>query len=88
LTSGDRCWAARTWKAQEGFYNAAVSGVGDEAFNGPKGAAALYVLFLRKSNHAVSLSSFLNSDTMKPWLSQDQLASLAKIILSRTWSRT
>jgi hypothetical protein len=69
----------KQWKAQAGLYNAAVGGVGNEAFNGPKGTA----LYLRKGSHSVSLSSFLNSDTMKPWLSQEQLVSLAKIILSR-----
>jgi hypothetical protein len=70
------------WKAQEGIVNSAVNGVGDEAFNGPK-VAAPYVLFFRKGNHAASLSSFLNVDTMKPFLSQDQLRAMAKIIVSR-----
>lgn len=73
----------KQWKAQPDFYNSAVAGVGDEAFNGPKGGLAPYVLFFRKGTHSVGLSSFLDTDTIKPMLSQDQLRSIAKIILSR-----
>jgi hypothetical protein len=69
------------WKAQNGFINSAVNGIGDEAFNGPSGMAP-YVLFLRKGDHSLSLASYLKDD-MKPLVSQDQLRSLAKIILSR-----
>lgn len=72
----------KTWKAQEGNFNVAVKDIGDEAFNGPK-VKAPYVLFVRKGNHAFSLSSFLDTGTGKPLLSQDQLRSLAKTILSR-----
>ncbi len=70
------------WKAQDGIVNSTVSGIGDEAFNGPSGMAP-YVLFFRKADHSVSISSFLNSDDMKPFVPQDQLRALAKIILSR-----
>ena len=73
----------KQWKAQEGFYNSAVTGVGDEAFNGPKGGLAPYVLFFRKGSHSIGLSSFLDTDTMKPMLSQDQLRAVAKTILPR-----
>lgn len=72
----------KQWKAQPGFYSNSVNGVGDEAFNGPKGMAP-YVLFLRKGSHSIGLSSFLDTDTMKPMLSQDQLRALAKVILPR-----
>lgn len=72
----------KAWKAQEGNFSSAVKDIGDEAFNGPK-VKAPYVLFVRKGNRAFSLSSFLNTDTGKPLLSQDQLRSLTKIILSR-----
>ncbi len=72
----------KAWKTQEGNFNSAVKDVGDEAFNAPK-VNAPYVLCVRKGNRAFGLSSFLNPDTAKPWLSQDQLRSLAKIILSR-----
>jgi hypothetical protein len=73
----------KQWKAQPGFYNSAVTGVGEEAFNGPKGGLSPYVLFFRKGSHSIGLSSFLDTDTMKPMLSQDQLRSIAKTILSR-----
>ena len=73
----------KQWKAQDGFYNAAVTGVGDEAFNGPKAGIGPYVLFVRKGAHSFGLSGFLDTDTMKPILSQDQLRALAKTILSR-----
>jgi hypothetical protein len=73
----------KQWKAQPNFYNSAVTGVGDEAFNGPKGRLSPYVLFVRKGSHSIGLSSFLDTDTMKPMLSQDQLRSIAKTVLSR-----
>ena len=70
------------WKAQPGFAGSAVTGVGDEAFAGPAGATP-YVIFLRKGDHAASVSSFLSTTDMKPLLSQDQLKALAKTIASR-----
>jgi hypothetical protein len=72
----------KAWKAQEGNFNSAVKDIGDEAFNAPK-VKAPYVLIVRKGNRAFALSSFLNPDTAKPLLSQDQLLSLAKITVSR-----
>jgi len=72
----------KEWKTQQGSFNAAVKDIGDEAFNGPN-VKAPYVLFVRKGNRAFALSSFLSLETAKPMLSQDQLRSLAKIILSR-----
>jgi hypothetical protein len=71
----------KAWKVQDDF-NSAVEDIGDEAFNAPK-VKAPYVLCVRKGNRALALSSFLSLDTAKPLLSQDQLRSLAKIILSR-----
>ncbi|MCL5986552.1 MAG: hypothetical protein M1371_08320 [Actinobacteria bacterium] len=72
------------WKKQEGFFNEAVPGVGDEAYNGPKGTGAKYVLFFYKGDLAFSLSSFFNlSEGGKPYFTQDQLIELAKIMLSR-----
>jgi len=72
------------WKGQANSFNEPVSGVGDEAFNGPKGMPANYVLFFLKGDTAFSVSSFLNSgDTSKPYFSEEQLIELAKIMLSR-----
>jgi hypothetical protein len=72
------------WKKQEGFFNEAIPGVGDEAYNGPKGMGVIYVLFFYKGNTAFSLSSFFNlTGDGKPYFSQDQLIELAKIMLSR-----
>jgi len=72
------------WKGQANSFNEPVSGVGDEAFNGPKGMPANYVLFFLKGDIAFSVSSFLNAgDTSKPFFSEDQLIELAKIMLSR-----
>jgi hypothetical protein len=71
----------KAWKVQDDF-NSAVQDVGDEAFNAPK-VDAPYVLCVRKGSRALALSSFLSMDTAKPLLSQDQLRSLAKVILSR-----
>ncbi len=72
------------WKGQADSFNEPVSGVGDEAFNGPKGMPSNYVLFFLKGDTAFSVSSFFNAgDTSKPFFSEDQLIELAKIMLSR-----
>jgi len=72
----------KKWKAQEGLFKSAVNDIGDEAFIGPA-VENPYVLYVRKRNQAFSLSSFLNTDTLKPLVNQNQLRSLAKIILPR-----
>ena len=72
------------WKKQEGFFHAAVSGIGDEAFEGPSFGEHRYVLIFRKGENAISLSSFFNMEARgKPFLSQEQLRELAKIMISR-----
>ena len=72
------------WKKQEGFFYAAVSGIGDEAFEGPSFGEHRYVLIFRKGENAISLSSFFNMEARgKPFLSQEQLRELAKIMISR-----
>ena len=72
------------WKKQEGFFHAAVSGIGDEAFEGPSFGEYRYVLIFRKEKNAISLSSFFNMEAGgKPFLSQEQLRELAKIMISR-----
>jgi hypothetical protein len=75
------------WKARNGIVNSAVNGIGDEAFKGPSGSAP-FILFFRKGDHSVSLHSYLNTDDMEPFVSQDQLRSLAKIILSRLYNQS
>lgn len=72
----------KQWKAQPGFAGASVMGIGDEAFTGSAGSTP-YAIFLRKGDHAASISSFLNTADMKPLLSQDQLKTLAKTVASR-----
>ncbi len=64
------------------FVRDSVSGIDDEAFDGPAKVPDLYALVFRKGDRAVSLASFLNPDEMKSLLSQEQLRALAKTILS------
>ena len=72
------------WKNEEGFFHAAVPGIGDEAFNGPSFGEYRYVLIFRKGKTAVSLSSFINMKAGgEPYLNQEKLHSLAKIMISR-----
>jgi hypothetical protein len=72
------------WKRQEGFFHAAVSGIGDEAFEGPSIGEDRYILIFRKGKNAISLSSFFNmKEGGKPFFSQEQLRELAKIMISR-----
>jgi hypothetical protein len=72
------------WKAQEGFFHAAVPDLGDEAFEGPTFGEHRYVLIFRKGAKAIALSSFFNMQARgEPFLSQDQLREIARIAISR-----
>ena len=72
------------WKGEEGFFHADVPGIGDEAFNGPSFGKYRYVLIFRKGKTAVSLSSFFNMQAQgEPYLNQEKLQALAKIMISR-----
>jgi hypothetical protein len=72
------------WKGEEGFFHAAVSGIGDEAFEGPGIGEYRYILIFRKGKKAVSMSSFIDMNAGGyPFLSQDKLRELAKIMVSR-----
>jgi hypothetical protein len=72
------------WKNQEGFFQASVSGIGDEAFEGPQFGNLRYILIFRKGEKAISLSSFFNMQAGgDPFLTQPQLREIAKIILKR-----
>lgn len=71
----------KQWKARPGFAGSAVTGAGDAAFADPAGPSPC-VMFLRKGDHAASVSSFLGPD-MAPLLSQGRWKSIAKIIAAR-----
>jgi hypothetical protein len=67
-------------------YREPVSGLGDEAFDGPSTEimATLYQLGFRKADNAALLTAFLDpGDPPKARLSQDQLKQLAAIAISR-----
>lgn len=70
------------WKTMEGFVFEKLPDVGDEAYSAP-GGKTQYAVFFRKGNQVVSISSFLDSETMNPYLSIPQLSKLARIIVSR-----
>jgi hypothetical protein len=64
------------------LFHAEVKGVGDEAFDSPPGATQ-YVLYVRKGNQAISVTTYLRLGNPKPVLSMDQLKAIAGIIVSR-----
>ncbi len=70
-------------KAIARFRNADVTGVGDEAFNGPKvtAPAVPYVLFVRKGGRMFSLSAY--SVSGKWSFTQAQLKELALLVVAR-----
>jgi hypothetical protein len=71
-------------KAQKGSLDAAVAGLGDEAYNGPGFGKVRYILVVRKGNRVTSLSSFMNMAAGgKPYFTQDQLKELARKALAR-----
>jgi len=67
---------------------APISGVGDEAFSGPKGVPEPYNVYVRSKNQFISLGSFFDNKQaatgkMIPLLTIAQLTELAKIVVSR-----
>ncbi len=82
IRPADPLW--KQWQQALGF-GEKVGDLGDEAF---EGRDAPNVLFVRKGNRAISLSSFFDPELvaqgkMKPLLTQTQLRELAMIIVSR-----
>jgi len=72
------------WKTQEGFFHESVADLGDEAFQGPSFGEHRYVLIFRKGGKAIALSSFFNLKAGgEPFLSQEQLREVARIIIPR-----
>lgn len=70
------------WKTMDGYAVDKLSGIGDEAYSAPKGKTQ-FVIFFRDGNKVGSVSSFLNSDTLEPYLTIEQLSQLARIAVSR-----
>jgi len=73
------------YKKQNGYFKKDISGVGEEAFAGPKSGPE-YVLVFLKGTHCVTLSSFFNlgGDSNSPtMLTMDQLIALGKIVSDR-----
>jgi hypothetical protein len=70
---------------EQGVFADPVSGLGDEAYDGPRGMDQQHrhALFVRKGNRAVGLGSFIDRTQFKPGLSQAKLRELAKLILPR-----
>jgi hypothetical protein len=64
------------------LFHSEVKGVGDEAFDSPPGATQ-YVLYVRKGNQAISVTTYLRLGNPKPVLTMDQLKAIAAVILSR-----
>jgi len=62
----------------------AIPGLGDEAFASPPGPVQ-YVLYARKGNHAISVSTYYAAagEKEKPLLTEAQLKEVAQLILSR-----
>ena len=72
------------WKGEEGFFYASVPGIGDEAFEGPSFGEFRYILVFRIGDKGACLTSFVNiAAGGNPFLSQEQLRELAKILVSR-----
>jgi hypothetical protein len=67
--------------SRDGF-KSAIPGVGEEAFIGPAGNSASYILVFRKAAYTVMLNTELENQT-RSRLPIEQLTALAKIIASR-----
>jgi len=66
-----------------GFHES-VADLGDEAFQGPSFGEHRYILVFRKGGKAIAVTSFFNLEAgAEPFLSQEQLREVAKIIIPR-----
>jgi hypothetical protein len=90
--SGDRLF--KQTKATSLNFHASVSGIGDDAFDGPSDAMNMglstpdgkkqpYLLWFLKGSTSVRLTTFADSFHPQWYLSQDKLRALAKIVVSR-----
>ena len=74
------------YKAQmKPYIKGSVAGIGEDAFSGPASDPQYFIGF-RKGTWLVTISSFFNPDPAKKgatFLSMDQLAALAKIVIGR-----
>lgn len=70
------------WKTMEGYAVDKIPNIGDEAYSAP-GGKTQFVVFFRKGSKVGSVSSFLDSDTLEPFLTIEQLSQLARIAVSR-----
>ncbi len=68
-------------QAEPALHHAEVPGLGDEAFDGPDGKTQ-HVIYVRKGDEAFGLISNLDR-TGKPFVTMEQLRSLAKTVVSR-----
>ncbi len=71
--------ASSTWK---GMIKGPVSGVGDEAYSGPKNGDA-FILIFKKGKNWVTVSTGLNPMTMKPKISMEKMKAIASIMAAR-----
>ena len=89
---GDRLYKQE--KATSLGFHAIVSGIGDDAFDGPSdginmgvsspdGKKQPYLLWFLKGGTSVRLATYASSSHPQWYLSQDKLRELAKIIVSR-----
>lgn len=80
---GDKYAEAKSFKDA---FRANVSGLGDQAFEGPSAVikSEPYTLTFRKGDRAFAMASFFDlKNGAKPFLTQTQLRKLARIVLSR-----
>jgi hypothetical protein len=70
------------WKTMEGFASDKIPDIGDEAYSAP-GGKTQYTVFFRKRNKVGSVSSFLDKNTLEPFLTIEQLSQLARIAAAR-----
>jgi hypothetical protein len=71
--------ASSTWK---GMIKGPVSGVGDEAYSGPKNGEP-FILIFKKGKNWVTVSTGLNPMTMKPKIPMEKMQAIASIMASR-----
>jgi len=70
-------------KNNKDYVHTKIEGIGDEAYTAPKGSLQPHIIFLRKGNKAVFLSTFLEADTNQPIITISQMSGLASVVAQR-----
>jgi hypothetical protein len=72
-----------TLKINKSYVHTQIEGIGDEAYTAPKSNLQPHIIFFRKGNKAVFLSTFLEANTNQPIITISQMSGLASVVAQK-----